>query len=134
MTLRMTEERRGDTTIVRMRGRFAPGPNEIQVWDRVKSILDRGHRNIVVDLAHVSGRDAAAVSTLLGALYLAQSAGGTVKLLNVTRGFDDLQIIVALCEHFDCHDTETSALDSFASSPAVPRPAFTSLTAQAGVA
>jgi hypothetical protein len=135
MRLHMTEHQRGDATIVRLRGRLAPGPSEIRVWDGIRSLLARGHRHIVIDLAHASGRDASAVSTLLGALYLARNERGTVKLLHVTRGFDDLQIIVALYGHFDCHETEESALESFAVATRPAHPAIpVRLTAEVEVA
>jgi ABC-type transporter Mla MlaB component len=117
MKLHMTEHQNGDTMFLRVRGSFAPGPTEVHVWESVRSLLVRGYRDIVIDLARASGHDSSAVSTLLGARLLAQAEGGTVKLLHVTRGFDDLQTIVALYVHFDCSETEESVLHSFAVAP-----------------
>jgi anti-anti-sigma regulatory factor len=113
MKLRTSERVRDDVLILELRGTITPGPSEIALWDTMTEVLGRGYRKVVVDVSKACSTSPAAVSALLGALHLARSAGGDVKLLGVVDGFDDLRIIVALCDHFDVFDREEQAVRSF---------------------
>jgi anti-sigma B factor antagonist len=102
-----------DIGIIELKGTLASGPAEQALVDEVERVLECGHRHILIDVGRASGAGAAPISALMSALARTREAGGMLKLVNVTRGFDDLQVIVALYDHFEVVESEDEALESF---------------------
>ena len=117
--LRMTERPHGDVMILDLDGRISPGPKEVNLGDKVRSILCCGYRKLILNLAGVTSSDASGVSALLGALLAARDGQAELKLLHVTRRMTELLIIVALLRYFVVFDSEREALESFQEAEAV---------------
>jgi anti-sigma B factor antagonist len=117
--LRMTERPAGDVMILDLQGTITPGPAEVDLGDKVRSILYSGYRKLLLNLANVTSSDASGVSALLGTLICARNSQAEVKLLNVTRRMTDVLIIVALHRYFATFDSEQEALASFQEAEAV---------------
>jgi len=115
--LRMSERALDDVVILDLHGTVRPWSADITLDDKVRSVLFRGYRKLLLNLAHMSSADASAISALVGALLTAREAGGEIRLLNVTRRMKDLLVIVALYEYFTVFDSEQDALESFRSGP-----------------
>jgi anti-sigma B factor antagonist len=109
-------ERRVDAvTIVDVTGRLALGEAAEALHDKVRSLLQQGHRQIVINLGGVSYMDSCGLGTLVSALATASRAGGALTLLNLTERLENLLVISRLLNVFECFDDEASAIARFGS-------------------
>jgi anti-sigma B factor antagonist len=83
--------------------------------DNVRSLLHQGRRHVLIDLAQVSYRDSAGLGKLVSSSVTAKNAGGTVKLVHVTKRLKEVLTITKLVTGFETDDTEALALASFSS-------------------
>jgi len=109
----MTERPVGDVMILDLHGTLSPGVAEVNLGDKVRSILYSGHRKLLLNLAAMTSTDSSAVSALVGALLAAQAVHAEIKLVNVMTRLKDVLIIVALHSYFTIFDSEEEALESF---------------------
>jgi anti-sigma B factor antagonist len=81
--------------------------------DKVRSLMQQGYKQIVVDLGKVSYMDSAGLGGLVHAYATTKNGGGTLKLMRVTKRLKDLLTITKLVTVFDTYDDEASAVASF---------------------
>jgi anti-anti-sigma factor len=117
--LLLKERPASDVMILDVCGTIAAGTPELELRDKVWSILYRGHRKVLLNLAEATSSDASGVSAFLGALLDARDAGADLRLVHVTTRIDDLRIIVALYRYFTVFESEDDALASFCAERAV---------------
>jgi anti-anti-sigma regulatory factor len=110
----------GDVMILDVCGTIATGAPEVELRDKVRSILYRGHRKVLLNLAEATSSDASGVSAFLGALLDARDVGAELRLLHVTARIDDVRILVALYRYFTVFDSEIEGVASFGAERAVP--------------
>ena len=82
--------------------------------DKVRSLLQQGQQQFIVNLAKVSYMDSSGLGELVQAYATVTKQGGALKLLHLTTRLRDLLVITKLATVFDCYDTEDAALASFA--------------------
>jgi len=121
--LRMTERPSGDMMILDLCGTIAAGTPEVELRDKVRSILFRGHRKVLLNLAEATSSDASGVSAFLGALLDARDAGAELRLVHVTARIADLRIIIALHRYFTVFESEADAVASFCAERRAPEAA-----------
>jgi anti-sigma B factor antagonist len=109
----------GDVAVVTLTGDITlnKGGN-VLLKDKVSSLLQQGHKNIVVDLGGVSYVDSAGLGELVQAYVTTKNREGNLKLLNVTKRLRELLVVTKLLTVFETFDSEADALASFASSKA----------------
>jgi anti-sigma B factor antagonist len=81
--------------------------------DKIRSLLQQGHRQILIDLGGVSYVDSAGLGQLVQVYATARNAGGTLKLLNLTKRLHQLMIVTRLLTVFESFDSEGEAIASF---------------------
>jgi anti-sigma B factor antagonist len=81
--------------------------------DKVNSLIHQGHKNILVNLGGVTTMDSAGLGELVAAYTTVTKAGGTMKLVNLTKRLHDLLSITKLLTVFDTFDSEQDALRNF---------------------
>ena len=81
--------------------------------DKVNSLMHQGDKHILVNLANVTAMDSAGLGELVGAYTTVTKAGGSLKLLNLTKRLHDLLSITKLLTVFDAYDSEPAALATF---------------------
>jgi anti-sigma B factor antagonist len=86
---------------------------DVLLKDKVQSLLQQGHKNIIIDLGGVSYVDSAGLGQLVHAYATTKNKGGALKLINVTKKLRDLLVVTKLLTVFDTYDNETAALSSF---------------------
>lgn len=118
--LRMTERQTGDVMILDLHGRIAAGTPEVELRDKVRSVLYRDYRKVLLNLEGATSSDASGVSAFLGALIDARAAGADLRLVHVTTRMEDLRIIVALYRYFTVFESEADAVASFSTGRPVP--------------
>lgn len=103
----------GGITIVDVTGRLVLGEPADTLHDKVRSLLQQGHKRVVVNLADVAYMDSSGLGALVSSFATVSRAGGTLKLLNMTKRLQDLLVITKLLNVFDCFDDEAAAVASF---------------------
>ena len=104
----------GNVAIVKVTGDITLNKGgDVVLHDKVRSLIQQGHKNLIVDLAGVSYIDSAGLGELVQAFSTTKNHGGALKLLNLTKRLRDLLIITKLATVFDSYDDEAKALASF---------------------
>ncbi len=75
--------------------------------------MHQGRKHILVNLVNVTHVDSAGLGELVGAYTPVKKAGGSMKLLNLTKRLHDLLSITKLLTVFDTFDSEQEALKTF---------------------
>jgi len=81
--------------------------------DKIHSLVHQGNKKILVNLAGVDYVDSAGLGELVGAFTTVTRAGGSLKLLSVTKRLRDLLSITKLLTVFETFDSEQDAVKSF---------------------
>jgi len=113
-------EVKGDVIIVRVNGDISLGKgSDVILKDKVNSLLQQGHRKILLDLGKVSYVDSAGLGQLVQTHATTTRQQAVLKLLNVQKRLRDLLVVTRLLLVFDTFESEAEALASFAKTTAV---------------
>jgi len=89
-----------------------------QLGDTVSGLLQRGFRQIVINLEGVTRIDSCGLGGLISARNAIEGRGSSVCLVRLTHRLHDLLVITGLLTHFECFDSEADAGPWLASRPA----------------
>jgi anti-sigma B factor antagonist len=101
-----------DVLIVDCSGRIVFGEETIELRETVKKLIAQNGR-IILNLAGVNYIDSGGLGTLVALYTSARSAGGSIKLANLTERVGDLLQVTKLLTVFEVYDSEKGALESF---------------------
>jgi anti-sigma B factor antagonist len=118
MNMTATTRQRGSVTIVDISGRIVLGEESAALRDLVCNLLDKGHRQILFNLAAVNYIDSAGLGSLVSAFTSVRKQNGELKLLNLTNKVHDVLQITKLYTVFDIMNDEAEGLSSFSKSTA----------------
>jgi len=96
-----------------MRGRIALGDEIEDLRTAVRSLVAKGQKKIILNLAEVDYIDSSGVGELVGCFTTVRNAGGELKLLNLSRKVHDVLQVTKLYTVFDIRDDEFNAVKSF---------------------
>ncbi len=117
--MQLVERMAGNVAIVKVTGDITLNKGgDVLLKDKVQSLLQQGHKNLVIDLSEVSYVDSAGLGELVQAYATAKNRGGALKLLSVTKRLKDLLVVTKLLTVFDTFDPEAEALASFGAAKA----------------
>ena len=103
-----------DVAIVKVTGEISLNKGgDVLLRDKIQSLLQQGHRKMLLDLGSVSYVDSAGLGQLVQVHTVAAQNGGSLKLLNVTKRLKDLLVVTKLLTVFDTYENEAEALASF---------------------
>jgi anti-sigma B factor antagonist len=103
-----------DVIIVKVTGEITlKKAGDVVLHDRVRNLIQQGHRKVLFDLASVSYVDSAGLGELVQAYSTIRNYGGSLKLFNPTKRLHDLLVVTDLARLFDRYDDEAQALASF---------------------
>jgi anti-sigma B factor antagonist len=106
----------GNVAIVKVTGDITLSKGgDVLLKDKVHSLIQQGHKNLLVDLSGVSYVDSAGLGQLVQTYATTKNRGGALKLLNVTKRIRDLLVVTKLLTVFDTYDSEATAIGSFGS-------------------
>jgi anti-sigma B factor antagonist len=111
--MEIDERAAGNVTVLVVKGELKLGEGLALLKDKVHSLLHQGRKHILVDLGGVTYIDSSGIGELASAFTSVAKAGGSIKLLNLTKRVRDLLAITKLLTVFDTFDTEQDALRSF---------------------
>jgi len=110
----MSERMVGRITLLDLDGQLILGASAEGLRDKLRSLLQQGQHQFIVNLAAVPYMDSGGLGELVQAYATVTRQGGALKLLNLTSRLRDLLVITKLATVFDCYDSEDAALASFA--------------------
>lgn len=103
----------GRVVVIHANGKVTLGENSSSLRQLVVVLLERGQRNILLNLANVYWVDSSGIGEMLSAFSRSSEAGGTFKLVHPTETIRDLLQITRLYTVFEIFDNEEHALASF---------------------
>jgi anti-sigma B factor antagonist len=109
----------GDVVVLDLKGRVTMGEGDELLKDKVNSLVNQGHRKIVLNLADVPYVDSAGLGEIVRTYTTVSRQGGSLKLLNLTKRITDLLSITKLLTVFETFDSENDAVSSFSASAKV---------------
>jgi anti-sigma B factor antagonist len=112
--MHISQRTTGDVVIVEVSGKITLGEGgDTVLKDKMRSLVQQGHRKVLLNLGDVSYVDSAGLGEIVQAYATVNKNGGTLKLLNVTKRLKDLLSITKLLTVFDTFDNEAEAVRSF---------------------
>ncbi len=117
--MQIEERNVGDVVVLDLKGRVTLGEGDELLKDKVNSLVNQGHRKIVLNLADVPYIDSAGLGEIVRTYTTVSRQGGSLKLLNLTKRITDLLSITKLLTVFETFDSENEAVRSFAASAKV---------------
>jgi anti-sigma B factor antagonist len=117
--MQIEERSVGDVVVLDLKGKITLGEGDELLKDKVNSLVNQGHKKIVLNLADVPYIDSAGLGEVVRTYTTVSRQGGSLKLLNLTKRITDLLSITKLLTVFETFDSENEAVRSFVASAKV---------------
>ena len=117
--MQIEERSVGDVVVLDLKGKITLGEGDELLKDKVNSLVNQGHKKIILNLAQVPYIDSAGLGEIVRTYTTVSRQGGSLKLLNLTKRITDLLAITKLLTVFETFDAEGEAIKSFTSSAKV---------------
>jgi anti-sigma B factor antagonist len=117
--MQIDERNVGDVVVLDLKGKVTLGQGDELLKDKVNSLVNQGHRKIILNLADVPYVDSAGLGEIVRTYTTVSKNGGSLKLLNLTKRITDLLAITKLLTVFETFDGESEAVRSFSASAQV---------------
>jgi anti-sigma B factor antagonist len=117
--MQIEERMVGDVVMLDLKGKITLGEGDELLKDKVNSLVNQGHKKIVLNLAAVPYIDSAGLGEVVRTYTTVSRQGGSLKLLNLTKRITDLLSITKLLTVFETFDSENEAVRSFSASAKV---------------
>ena len=111
--MQIEERAVGDVVLLDLKGKITLGEGDELLKDKVNSLVNQGHRKIVLNLAGVPYIDSAGLGEIVRTYTTVSRQSGSLKLLNLTKRITDLLSITKLLTVFETFETENEAVRSF---------------------
>ena len=111
--MQIEERASGDVVIFDLKGKLTIGEGDELLKDKINSLIQRGHRKLLLNLEGVPYVDSAGLGEIVRTYTTVSRQGGNLKLLNLAKRIEDLLAITKLLTVFDTYESEQEALDSF---------------------
>jgi anti-sigma B factor antagonist len=111
--MQIVERSAGNVKVLDLTGQITFTQGDQQLKDKINSLVHQGHKNILVNLGNVTHVDSAGLGELVSAFTTVTRAGGSMKLVGLTKRLHDLLAITKLLTVFDTFDSEPEALKQF---------------------
>ncbi|MFZ0636184.1 MAG: STAS domain-containing protein [Candidatus Acidiferrales bacterium] len=113
MSLDGTCRENGGVDIIDFSGRITLGEGSATLRTMVREVVKGGSKKILLNLGDVDYIDSAGIGELVSAFTTVRTAGGELKLLNLTKRVNDILQITRLYTVFDVQNEEWTAIHSF---------------------
>ena len=100
--------------VVDLAGKIALGETSQQLHAELKSLVDAGKKNILLNLSNVRTIDSSGLGTLVAGYTTVERAGGQLKLTSLSDKASELMTITKLYTVFEVFDDEQAGINSFA--------------------
>ena len=117
--MQIQERSVGEVKVLDLKGKITLGEGDELLKDKVNSLVNQGHKKIVLNLADVPYIDSAGLGEIVRTYTTVSRQGGSLKLLNLTKRITDLLSITKLLTVFETFESENEAVRSFSASAKV---------------
>ena len=117
--MQILERNVGDVVVLDLKGKITLGEGDELLKDKVNSLINQGHRKILLNLADVPYVDSAGLGEIVRTYTTVSRQGGSLKLLSLTKRITDLLAITKLLTVFETFESENDAIRSFSASAKV---------------
>jgi len=117
--MQIDERAVGDVVVLDLKGKITLGKGDELLKDKVNSLVNQGHKKILLNLAEVPYIDSAGLGEIVRTFTTVSRQGGNLKLLNLTKRITDLLAITKLLTVFETFEAENDAIRSFSASAKV---------------
>jgi anti-sigma B factor antagonist len=100
-------------TIIELEGSVLGGPDATALNDTLHKLVEKGKKNVLLDLSGVQTMNSSGLGMLLNALTTVRNAGGDLKLAAASKKIESLLVITKLSTVFELHPTVKKAITSF---------------------
>jgi anti-sigma B factor antagonist len=114
MSLKLNTRFAGDVAVIDVSGRITLGEGSSAIRDAMRDLTTKGNKKILLNLSEVSYIDSTGIGELVAGFTSVANAGGTVKLLGLSKRVKDILLITKLYTVFEVHEDEAHAVQSFA--------------------
>ena len=83
--MQIAERSAGNVTVLDLSGQITFTKGDQLFKDKIHSLIHQGHKNILVNMGGVTHVDSAGLGELVGAYTTVTKAGGSMKLVNLTK-------------------------------------------------
>jgi anti-sigma B factor antagonist len=112
--MQIDQKMAGDIMVVHISGDITLNQGgDVLLKDKIQSLLQQGHKKLVLDLGGVAYVDSAGLGQLVQIHATTKNQGGSLRLANVTKKLKDLLVVTKLVTVFDSYDSEKEAVASF---------------------
>lgn len=113
MALTITDNHVQGVSILALEGRVVFGEEAATLREKVKSMIDAGSKNLVLNVSNVTFIDSAGLGALVSAHHTTATSGGSLRLCNVGLKFQEMLKMTKMYTVFQVSDTEADAIQSF---------------------
>lgn len=113
MALSITTREIEGIQIFDLKGRLTVGEEVADFRGKLRSLIEEGHKKIILDLADIDYIDSTGLGSLVVCFTRVQRAGGEMKLLNLNRRNIELLVLTKLTTVFELFNDEQDAVNSF---------------------
>lgn len=100
-------------TVIDIDGRIALGDSSAKLHQALKGLVEDGKKQVLINLAKVTGIDSSGLGTLVAGYTTIERAGGQLKLENLSDRALELMTITKLFTVFEIFEDEDTAINSF---------------------
>ena len=118
--LKISERERDGITILDLDGRVILGPEDLELRERLLSLLAAGKNNLILNFKDVSDIDTTGIGTLVHCAQKFDQARGRIVFLNLAPQHAQIPEILKLNTLLASYNDETEAVNSFYPERAVP--------------
>lgn len=113
INLYINQRREGDVTVLDMKGRVRIGGGTVALHKAIRSLVEEGKTQILLNLAGVNHIDSSGLGELVSSHITLSDKGGEIKLAHLTERLRELLTVTKLLSVFEVYDDEPKALASF---------------------
>lgn len=111
--MRIKETNQGDITILTLSGMMMNDPSVTKLHPYVKELIEKGRKQIVVDMGKVKWFYSTGLGALLASYSSLRSAGGDLRIARPTRKVKSVFMKIELTKVFKSFDTVKEAVQSY---------------------
>ena len=111
--MKLSVRKAKDIVVIDVDGKIVLGDGDVEIKQAVDGLLQKGNKNIILNLAKVPYLDSAGLGEIMRCFTALRRDGGDFKLLSPNQRIIDLLSITKLLNVFDIYDNEPSAIKSF---------------------
>ncbi len=111
--MRIIEKMQDNIAILSLQGKLIGPPETDDLYKEIKSLLNKGNQNIVIDLRSVSWMGSMGIGVIMRSLITVRNEGGDMRLSGLTDKLESLFSITQIIGIVKTYKSINLAVDSF---------------------